>query len=145
MECVTSISFSVLVNGGKTKQCASSRGLSQDDQLSPYLFILCHEVLSWLIYRSFMDNDIRGVKMNLAGPAFTHVMYVDDVMMFARANSLELAILDHCIETYCSWFGQRINRGKFGVIFFKLVHGVKRKGIKLLLQMKRIQPLASCL
>ena len=99
MEYVTSVSYLVLVNEVKTKHFASLRGLRQGDPLSPYSLILCQEVLSWLIYHSFMDGDIRGVMKNLAGPAFTHVMYADDVMMFARANSLELAILDHCIET----------------------------------------------
>jgi hypothetical protein len=109
MECISSVSFSVLINGGMSKRFKPTRGLRQGDPLSPYLFILCQEVLSRLIDREFLAGTVKGVKMNVAGPAFTHVMYADDIMVFARANYREVKILDDCLDTYCTWSGQKVN------------------------------------
>jgi hypothetical protein len=145
MECISTVSFSILVNGGISKKFMPTRGLRQGDPLSPYLFILCQEVLSRLIDREFFKGAIKGVKMNVAGPAFTHVMYADDIMLFAKANSSEVKILDDCLETYCEWSGQRINRNKSGIIFSKLVQRDKRREVKELLAMNKIQPNATYL
>ena len=134
------MSFSILVNGGMTKQFKPSRGLQQGDPLSQYLFIICQEVLSRLIDREFLLGDVKGVKMNVVGPAFTHVMYADDIMVFAKANCREVKILDECLNKYCTWFGQLINRSKSGLIFSKLVCCARRRELKTLLAMKKIQP-----
>ena len=145
MECVSSISFSILVNGGITKKFLSSRGLRQGDPLSPYLFILGQEVLSRLIEREFHRGSISGVKMNVNGLAFTHVMYADNIMLFAKANSKEVRILDKCMVTYCEWSGQSINRNKSGLICSKLVPREKKRELKFILAMKKVQENANYL
>uniref|UniRef100_A0A2N9HCV7 Reverse transcriptase domain-containing protein n=1 Tax=Fagus sylvatica TaxID=28930 RepID=A0A2N9HCV7_FAGSY len=145
LECISSVSFSILVNGGMTKYFKPSRGLRQGDPLSPYLFIICQEVLSRLIDREFLSGNVKGVKMNVAGPAFTHVMYADDIMVFAKANCREVKILDECLDKYCSWSGQLINRSKSGLIFSKLVCCARRRELKSMLAMKKIQPNAKYL
>ena len=129
-QCVSIVSSSILVNGGRTESFKPLRGLCQGDPLSPYLFILCQDVLSRLIDQQFSLGNILGVRMNVSGPTITHVMFADDLMLFARANRREVGILNECIETYCLWSGQNINRDKFGVIFSKLVTNDTKRWIK---------------
>jgi hypothetical protein len=86
MECVTSVSYALLINGGKTKSFIPSRGLRQGDPLSPYLFILSQDILSRIIENQFNGGGLSGVKASIGSPAITHVMYADDIVMFSKAT-----------------------------------------------------------
>ena len=103
MQCVSSVSCSIMVNGGKTKSFKPSHGLRQGDPLSSYLFILYQEVLSRMIEKDHAAGIINGVKMNRDGPPFTNVMYADDIMIFAKATNREIQALDNYLERYCLW------------------------------------------
>jgi hypothetical protein len=140
MECISTVSFLTLINGRMTKYFKPTRGLRQGDPISSYLFILCQKVLSTVIDREFLNGAIKGVKVNVVGPSFRHVIYADDIMVFAKANCREVKVLNECLDTYCAWLGEKINRAKSSVIFSKLVVLDKRRELKNLLNMKKVHP-----
>lgn len=63
MECVSSVSYSFLINGGPQGRVTPSRGLRQGDPLSPYLFILYTKVLSGLCHQAMNRGTLPGVKI----------------------------------------------------------------------------------
>jgi hypothetical protein len=136
VECVSSMSFELPINGGITGHFKPSRGLRQGDPLSPYLFILNQEVLSRLLEREHLNGKLSGVKTNIGGPAITHTMYADDIMLFSKATSREAMVLNDCVEKYCTWSGQQINRQKSGLVFSKSTQQSTCRRMKHLMQMK---------
>ena len=56
MQCVCSVQFTLLLNGGIWSNFCPSRGLRQGDPLFPYLFILGSEVLLRLLNRKVQQG-----------------------------------------------------------------------------------------
>lgn len=59
----TSTSFVVLINGGLSKFFITSRGLRQDDPLSPLLFIIVMKALNGLMTKAKDLQVVSGVTM----------------------------------------------------------------------------------
>jgi hypothetical protein len=56
MECVTTVRYSVKLNGTLLDSFLPSRGLQQGDPLSPFLFLFVADGLSALLHKDIQDN-----------------------------------------------------------------------------------------
>ena len=61
MMCVTTISYSVLINGEPKGRIVPTRGLRQGDPISPYLFLLCEGGLSAMLRRDDSGEYLRRI------------------------------------------------------------------------------------
>ena len=110
--CISSATFSVLVNGTPSGFFRSSRGLRQGDPLSPYLFVLGMEALSGLIERAVQGGFLSGCyigRRNGEGMVVSHLLYADDTLLFCRADQEHLAHLSWLLMWFESISGLRIN------------------------------------
>ncbi|XP_024014231.1 uncharacterized protein LOC112088180 [Eutrema salsugineum] len=91
--CVTTASFSVQVNGELAGFFQSKRGLRQGCSLSPYLFVICMDVLSKMIDKAAIDKQI-GYHPGCKNLGLTHLCFADDLMIFVdgKKRSIENTI-----------------------------------------------------
>ena len=120
-ECISTVSYSILVNGEPKGEISLTRGIRQGDPLSPYLFLLCSEGLNRLIQHAARDNVIRGFSLCKNGPKITNLFFADDTLLFCRARMEELQAIQHILSLYEGASGQQINREKTTLFFSKAV------------------------
>lgn len=89
MDCISTVSFSILINDSPQPWFQPSRGLRQGDPLSPYLFILLSEVLSSLLNHAAASQQIHGIHFGNRRLSINHLFFADDSLLFCRANAVE--------------------------------------------------------
>ena len=139
MRCITTASYSVLIDGQPHGHITPTRGLRQGDPLSPYFFLMCTEALHGLISKAAHNGDIRGVSLCWNGPRITHLLFADDSLLFCRAREEEYQSLLEVLAKYERASGQQINRTKTTVFFSKSTNEDTQKTIQNLLGVNIVQ------
>ena len=121
MKCVRGVSYRFKINGIPSQRIIPQRGLRQGDPLSPYLFILAMDALSHLLGKVVFDKKIVGIKITAGAPTLTHLLFADDLIIFAKADTKEAYELMSILNLFSGASGQRINTLKSGLIFGKQV------------------------
>lgn len=86
MACVRSPTFSILFNGTPRRSFKPTRGLRRGDPISPYLFIICAEVVTAAINRAVNNKELDPLRISKNGPPVSHLIFADDTIIFAKAN-----------------------------------------------------------
>lgn len=84
--CISSVSFSLMINGRRCVSVIPHRGLRQGDLLSAYLFILCADGMASLVNRVEALDLVRGFQVARGAPSVSHLLFTDDSLLFFRAK-----------------------------------------------------------
>ncbi|XP_074271618.1 uncharacterized protein LOC141595551 [Silene latifolia] len=107
----------VLFNGAPLQLFQPNCGLRQGDPLSPYLFVLCMEVLSKNVLKLQNNGTLKGITLAQGERQLTHLFFADDAVFFLHDKDGSVKAFNKLLRKYCKESGQIINEEKSGIIF----------------------------
>ena len=119
MRCITTVTYSIRINGQTRGRIVPSRGLCQGNPLSPYLFLFCAEGLSAVLCYAAMRQAIHGVAVCRRAPRISHLFFANDSLVFCRASLEECNELQRIFSVYEAASGQQLNKAKTALFFSK--------------------------
>lgn len=78
--------------------------------------------LSWFVPLGVFYGDIHSkigipIKSSKGGPAFSHLFFADDLVLFAKVNHINCSTIQDVLEAFCARLGQSISESKSRVYF----------------------------
>lgn len=118
-ECISRVSYNVMVNGVPSSYFRPERGLRQGDPMSSFLFLVYAEALSSYIRKHEMKCRISGVRVAPAATPITYLFFADDSVVFFKAEETETVQVVNILEDYDKASGQIINLEKSSIFLGK--------------------------
>lgn len=109
--CVCTASFSVQVNGELAGFFQSKRGLRQGCALSPYLFVICINVLSGMLDKTVERKQI-GYHPKCKNILLSHLCFADDLLVFTDGTKRSIEEALRVFKEFESCSGLKISLEK---------------------------------
>uniref|UniRef100_A0A803N4X6 Reverse transcriptase domain-containing protein n=1 Tax=Chenopodium quinoa TaxID=63459 RepID=A0A803N4X6_CHEQI len=99
MECISTPSYSIMINGGLHGFFKGERGIRQEDPISSLLFVLVIEYLSKLLRKV---SGLRDYKFHQGCKhlGLTHLVFADDLMLFSHGDKKSFSLLIRALKTF---------------------------------------------
>ena len=97
----------ILQNGNLSESFNLQRGCRQGDPISPYIFILCVEILGKMIRD---DKTLQGININ--NKEFKLCQYADDTQVFLDGSEKSLHHLMSILKRFYNMSGLKVNEDK---------------------------------
>lgn len=131
MACVSTVSYSIFINGKHSIPFAAKRGMRQGDPLSPYLFVLVMEYLSRSL-KSLKDKPDFNFHPRCAKLNIIQLGFADDLLLFCRGDVLSAQMVFECFQKFSLASGLMANQGKSSIYFGGVPANVPQKITQLL-------------
>ncbi|KAL0284376.1 UNVERIFIED_CONTAM: Retrovirus-related Pol polyprotein from type-2 retrotransposable element R2DM [Sesamum radiatum] len=124
MECVSSATFSISLNGSTHGFFKGARGLRQGDPLSPYLFVIVMEMLNLIIKERILQSDQFCYHWRCKELELVMLSFADDLLLFSKADNNSIALFKDALSDFATASGLTANPSKSVIIFSKSASGM---------------------
>ncbi|GJW46879.1 putative reverse transcriptase domain, reverse transcriptase zinc-binding domain protein [Tanacetum coccineum] len=125
MECVTSTSFSICINGSLHGYFKGKRGLRQGDPMSPYLFTLIMEVLTLMLHRKVIDSEMFTFHRYCADLDLINLCFADDLLLFDHGDVDSAKVIMDALDEFKLASGLTPSLPKSTAYFCNVLNHVK--------------------
>ena len=114
MTCISTTSYTLLVNGEPFEIFHPKRGLRQGDPMSPLLFVIGMEHLSRMLnVVSSVDSfhfhpRCKRLKLN-------YLCFADDLLLFSKGEEVSIKLLYQCLDKFAVFSGLYANHPKSAI------------------------------
>lgn len=116
-QCISTVSYSILINGEPSPSFQPCCGLRQGDPMSPYIFILVMEVLSNMMLKLQSKGEITGIRVARGAPSISHLFFADDALFCFKATPEACTTIRNTIRLFFDISREMINYEKSSVMF----------------------------
>lgn len=115
--CISSPTFSVIINGQPSHKFKNYRGIRQGCPMSPYLFVFAINELSLALNDALSAHHLQGILLGPNCPPIHSLLFADDLLVCGKATMQEATSMAHIIQHFCSISGQTPNWAKSAILF----------------------------
>ncbi|GKU92629.1 hypothetical protein SLEP1_g6336 [Rubroshorea leprosula] len=109
--CITTPKLSVVFNGNLVGYFPGKKGIKQGDPLSPYIFVICMEILSRMLNKAATEGQL-AYHPKCAKVKLTHLCFADYLIIFTDGRASSLAAIDDTLKSFYSVSGLKVNYAK---------------------------------
>lgn len=110
MECVTSVMYSILINGKPTPIFSATK------VLSPYLFAICMEYLFRSLKQLRVDKGF-GFHLRYKKTGITHLAFADDLLFFCKGERGSIGKLMKTFKGFSKTLSLQANSKKIAIYY----------------------------
>ncbi|KAL0293843.1 UNVERIFIED_CONTAM: hypothetical protein Sradi_6917400 [Sesamum radiatum] len=121
-QCVSTVAYSVLLNGSLHGFFSGSKGLRQGDPLSPYLFVIVMEIWHVMLRLRTQSDESFQYHWKCNDLGILNLCFADDVLIFCAGTINSVSTIKATLLEFAELSGLRVNPGKSTIILSKSVH-----------------------
>ena len=112
MNCISTASMSIILNGISLEPFKMEKGLRQGDPLSPYLFILVTEILALFLKKARDMSLIVDVQIGKDKVRLQQLQFADDTLIFLPKDLVCITNYFRILDVFAVMSGLQLNYSK---------------------------------
>nr|GEX92818.1 hypothetical protein [Tanacetum cinerariifolium] len=125
--CISTLKFTICVNGERFGYFKGGRGLRQGDPISPYIFTMVMEMINLMVKDEIRKEKAFKFHFGCKKLRITHLCFTDDLIMFSHGDRVSVLTLKSALDKFSAISGLHPNLGKCTMFYRSLDDDTKNE------------------